>query len=198
MQPNQNVPGTARPISSAARVTAKAPEPTFDNGPSVVEEKGGKKTGLVLGLVLCLILAAGGIGFGVWAFMDGNTQKDNLNARIDELRKENITLQEENEGLTQQVEELEAKLNNIEEPIVETKPVDAELVEGIFYIKDESGEVLISDDTIGVTEIVSCDYFSENNILKCAVTAGDESGWVLYDATDGSLTSSFYTAGEDD
>ena len=198
MQPNQNVPGTARPISSAASVTAKAPEPTFDNGPSVVEEKGGKKTGLVLGLVLCLILAAGGIGFGVWAFMDGNTQKDNLNARIDELRKENITLQEENEGLTQQVEELEAKLNNIEEPIVETKPVDAELVEGIFYIKDESGEVLISDDTIGVTEIVSCDYFSENNILKCAVTAGDESGWVLYDATDGSLTSSFYTAGEDD
>ena len=44
---------------------------------------------MLLGLILCLILAAGGIGFGVWTMMDGNTQKENLNKQIADLKAQN-------------------------------------------------------------------------------------------------------------
>ena len=77
MQPNGNIPGTmGRPIAGApvSNVNAKpapvptpppAPkpaEPAFGNGESVVEGKGGKKTGWILAVVFLLIVAAGGVG----------------------------------------------------------------------------------------------------------------------------------------
>lgn len=80
-----------RTVSVAA---PKAPEPTFDNGPSVVGRKE-RKTGWILAIVLLLIIAAGGVGFGVWAYMDGNTQKDQLNSQISDLQQQNNELQEE-------------------------------------------------------------------------------------------------------
>ena len=109
MQPNGNIPGTmGRPVAGAPmnNVNAKpAPvptpppalkpaEPTFGNGGSVVEGKGGKKTGWILAIVLLLIVAAGGVGFGVWAMMDGNAQKDALNSQISALKQQNNDLQD--------------------------------------------------------------------------------------------------------
>ena len=111
MQPNGNVPGAGRPVAGAPmnNVNAKpapvptppptpAPklaEPAFGNGGSVVEGKGGKKTGWILAVVFLLIVAAGGIGFGVWAWMDGNAQKDALNEQINTLKRQNNDLQEQ-------------------------------------------------------------------------------------------------------
>lgn len=78
---------------NAASAAPKSPDPTFDNGPSVVEGKGGKKTGWIIGLVLMALIAAGGVGFGVWAWMDGNTQKDALNMQISSLKQQVNSLQ---------------------------------------------------------------------------------------------------------
>ena len=105
MQPNQenNVPNrpvvTRRPINANARpagnTAARVPVdagPTFGNGPSVVGSKGGRKTGWVLAIILLLLIAAGGVGFGVWAYMDGNAQKDQLNSQISALQQQNSEL----------------------------------------------------------------------------------------------------------
>ena len=110
MQPNGNVPGAGRPVAGAPmnNVNAKpapvptppptpAPkpaEPAFGNGGSVVEGKGGKKTGWILAVVFLLIVAAGGVGFGVWAMMDSNAQKDALNSQISALKQQNNDLQD--------------------------------------------------------------------------------------------------------
>ena len=106
MQPNQennvlNRPVvTRRPVSMGARpagsAAARAPEnavPTFDNGPSVVGSKGSRKTGWILAMILLLLIAAGGVGFGVWAYIDSNNAKNSLNAQITELQQQNSELQ---------------------------------------------------------------------------------------------------------
>lgn len=114
MQPNGNVPGVGRPVAGApvSNVNAKpAPvptpppvpkpaEPAFGNGGSVVEGKNNKKTGWILAVVFLLIVAAGGVGFGVWAYMDGDAQKAALNEQISNLKKQNSELQEQIEGMT--------------------------------------------------------------------------------------------------
>ena len=66
-------------------------------GPVVLEpEKPKKKSnGMLLGLILCLLLAAGGIGFGVWTMMDGNTQKENFEKQITSLNSQISNLQEQ-------------------------------------------------------------------------------------------------------
>ena len=58
----------------------------FENTP----KKSGK--GMIFGLVLCAILAVGGIGFGVWAMMDGEAQKNGLNEQISALKTQNNEL----------------------------------------------------------------------------------------------------------
>lgn len=114
MQPNGNMPGVGQPVGPAKPAnpvnpvgsvrparpvtptssTTSTSEPTFDNGPSVVDGKGGKKTGWILAVVFLLIVAAGGVGFGVWAMMDGNAQKDALNSQISALKQQNNDLQD--------------------------------------------------------------------------------------------------------
>ena len=117
MQPGQEIDIPNRPITrrrpvaarpaSAAGAGASVPVdngPTFGNGASVVGAKGGRETGWILTTILLLLIAAGGVGFGVWAYMDGNTQKDQLNSQIS-------TLQQQNNDLQEQIEEMAAKNN---------------------------------------------------------------------------------------
>ncbi len=117
MQPGQEIDIPNRPITrrrpvaarpaSAAGAGASVPVdngPTFGNGASVVGAKSGGKTGWILTMILLLLIAAGGVGFGVWAYMDGNTQKDQLNSQIS-------TLQQQNNDLQEQIEEMAAKNN---------------------------------------------------------------------------------------
>lgn len=107
MQPEQDIDIPNRPITrrrpvavrpaSAAGAGASAPVdngPTFGNGASVVGAKGGRKTGWILTTILLLLIAAGGVGFGVWAWMDGNNAKNSLNAQITDLQQQNSELQD--------------------------------------------------------------------------------------------------------
>ena len=80
------------PVMPAEPVTPA--EPAMP-GPMAAEPEAPKKGhGMLIGLILCLLLAAGGVGFGVWAWMDGNTQKDALNSQIAELKKQNNELRD--------------------------------------------------------------------------------------------------------
>lgn len=99
-------PVTPRPVASAPVAEPVEPvepkeanEPTFDNGPSVVGKKE-RKTGWVLALILLFIIAAGGVGFGVWTYLDSNTQKDQLNSQINDLQQQNAELQDELDNVT--------------------------------------------------------------------------------------------------
>ena len=47
---------------------------------------------MLIGMIMCAVLAAGGISFGVWTVVDGNTQKDNLNKQISTLKAQNSEL----------------------------------------------------------------------------------------------------------
>lgn len=210
MQPNGNMPGVAQPASPVRPVApvgptkpvnpaapvkpaASAGGPTFDNGPSVVDGKGSKKTGWILAVVLLLIVAIGGVGFGVWAMMDGNAQKDALNSQISTLKKQNSDLSEQITLLNEQIDAMNK--NSSDKNGTEAGNGDVsfttEVTDGVLYIKDNNDNILVSDSAIGVTEIVSCDYLTESSSLKCSVMVGDSDGWVLYDTVNNALTSSF-------
>lgn len=65
------------------------------SAPAMPEAPKKKSNGMLIGFILCIVLAIGGIGFGVWMMMDGNTQKDSLNKQISDLRKQNNDLLEQ-------------------------------------------------------------------------------------------------------
>ena len=98
MEPNQNtirIPDTNTPTPNNLPNIENVPEPPKENlmAAGTKEKKGGK--GMLIGLILCLLLATGGIGFGVWAMMDRSTTKDNLNAQIVSLKAQNSELLEQ-------------------------------------------------------------------------------------------------------
>ena len=88
MDPNQNA-GAVAPQS-----VPTAPENIMAQGVSA--KKSNK--GMIFGMVFLAILAIGGIGFGVWAYMDGNAQKDSLNLQVADLKTQNAKLLEQISG----------------------------------------------------------------------------------------------------
>ncbi|MBO4813097.1 hypothetical protein J5491_03025 [Candidatus Saccharibacteria bacterium] len=84
-----NAPAT--PNLTKTEPKAKEPEPNI-MAQGLSKNKSGK--GMLYGLIFCLILAVGGIGFGVWTMMDGNTQKEQLNTQISSLKSQNNELSE--------------------------------------------------------------------------------------------------------
>lgn len=100
MEPNQNVVNqpsaqSMQPVQNIQSVQESKPATSAQDGKDIVfQDKPKKKTGPVLGMMLLVILALGGVGFGVWEMMDGNTQKDALNQQISALKKQNSELQE--------------------------------------------------------------------------------------------------------
>ena len=144
-------------------------KPVADEAPKediVFSNKPKKKTGMILGMILFAILAIGGVGFGVWAMMDGNTQKEALNKQIDNLIAQNG--------------ELQSKLNNSGDAIINvgedawdnfsnnlaSRSVDimASYIYGagsdaeyhtMHAVKDEDGHLVVTDiDQNGADEFI--------------------------------------------
>lgn len=56
---------------------------------SVVEPMEKKSnTGLILAIVVCAVLAVGGIGYGAWATVSGNSQSDSLRKQVNDLKQQ--------------------------------------------------------------------------------------------------------------
>lgn len=146
MQPNQGVAGAPgaqnanNPTGTASPLTANRPAepsttpsatpstndlPKIDTTPEPPKENlmasgaSGQKSskGMLIGLILCLILAIGGIGFGVWAMMDGNSQVEALNAQITSLKSQNS-------DLLDQITELQDTITTLENTTDETIDID--------------------------------------------------------------------------
>lgn len=54
----------------------------------VLQDKPKKNHGMLYGMILLAILAAGGIGFGVWAMMDGNSRSQKKDEQISQLQSQ--------------------------------------------------------------------------------------------------------------
>ena len=82
-------------VAASEEVVAVEEKPVVNEAPKsdvVFNDKPKKNTGMILGMILLLILAIGGIGFGIWAWMDGNAQKEQLNSQISSLQQQNSEL----------------------------------------------------------------------------------------------------------
>ena len=98
MEPNQNTntvqntagASTVANVSSASSTPLAASDASIGSlkpGSDVVfQDKPKKNMGVILTIVLLALLAAGGIGFGVWAMMDGNSQVAKKDEQIADLR----------------------------------------------------------------------------------------------------------------
>ena len=75
------------PQGSSSKVSSSKDDVVFADKP--------KGNGMLLGMILLGVLAVGGIGFGVWTMMDGNSQKEQLNLQISALKQQNEELQKE-------------------------------------------------------------------------------------------------------
>ena len=105
MEPNQNtnmqnatsVP-TSTGISNVSSTSLNMPDKSVESskpGSDVVfQDKSKKSHGMLYGMILLAILAAGGIGFGAWAMMDGNSQVAKKDEQISVLKKQNSELQD--------------------------------------------------------------------------------------------------------
>ena len=87
--PNTNNLSDPSAIEQAIAEVSASPTPMSAPMGAPVKKSG---KGMVLGMIIFAILAIGGIGFGVWAMMDGNTQKTNLEKQISDLRTQNNQL----------------------------------------------------------------------------------------------------------
>ena len=213
MEPNQNTAGmpgasaagqnmAATPVQSATAAPVKGdaseslPKDNMMAAPTKEKKKSG--SGMVIGLILCLLLAAGGIGFGVWMMMDGNTQKDALNQQISALKKQNNELQEKIDDLTEQLDKA-VEDSDDDTDIQVAWPVKAGLFGRTLYILDNSDKFVTKNEDVQVLSIVSCDIpvgpdRSKATNLTCGVETTDGSGLFLYDGIDNVLE--YYTAEE--
>ena len=62
--------------------------PVSGGNDAVFQDKPKKSHGMLYGMVLLAILAAGGIGFGVWAMFDGNARSQKKDEQISQLQSQ--------------------------------------------------------------------------------------------------------------
>lgn len=175
----------------ANSVSAPKPEdnPMVEAAKEQKKASGGKSA--LIAAVLFAVLAAGGIGFGVWAFMDGQSQKDELNGQVSSLKKQNNDLLDQVAELNEKIEKLEKEVadngsnsgngNTNNGGTSDPMKVVAEVQNGIFYIKDENGIVVAQDDARTVTEILSCGDGTTAAFMVCEVVTSEGSGTYTYD-----------------
>ena len=197
MQPNQSMPGAMRPMGvngvqgMPSRPSAMS-QPAMESAAPQTEIKEKDNKGMLIGLMFCILLAIGGIGFGVWAMMDGNAQKDDLNSQISTLKAQNNEMLAQIADLQSTIEDYKNNENKEESGtvLVEWGTAEAEVVEGVFYIKDKDGKTVAQDDSVKVLEIVSCDSGTVDSPspLVCSVTTVDGQGKFVYSYDDGTLT----------
>ncbi|MDO4747513.1 MAG: hypothetical protein Q4A70_04240 [Candidatus Saccharibacteria bacterium] len=141
MQPNDNLQTSTTEINIGA--TSQAPQ-TAPINPSKNKPK--KNTGIILGVIFLILLAAGGAGFGTWAYLSGNQEKEQLNSRIEELKQQNDKLQEELDSTSTTIDNDSTEATNTEEYVYVGKwgvkfkiPDQLKRVKYSFYNEYHSG-----------------------------------------------------------
>ena len=92
MQPNNNVTSAGTP-TVAPTVDTTAPKDDI-----VFRDKTRRGSGMMIGMIVLALLAAGGIGFGVWAYLSGNQKETELNNKIAEYENQLKELGQSGQG----------------------------------------------------------------------------------------------------
>ena len=97
-------------------------EPQSINDDIVFRDKSEKSHGMLYGMGLLAILAAGGIGFGVWAMLDGNSRAQKKDEQISQLQsqlaeKSEVVIEDD----TTVVDDGE-NVSSLENPIIKATP----------------------------------------------------------------------------
>ena len=170
MEPNNmgKAPVEANPVAPTAAPAETAPvTPAAPAAPVAPVPEQKKGHGAVIAAILFAVLAIGGIGFGVWTMMDGNTQKEQLNTQVDSLKKQNNELLDKVAELNEQIENSGSGTE-----------------EGYRII--EIGECVADQSFDGE------DSEEGTTIIKCEATTSEGTGKFVYDSSTNSLT--FVTA----
>ena len=147
-----------------------------------VEKK--KNNGMLIGLILCIGVAVGGSGFGVWAWMTAFAQgmKDD---------EEIMTLRGLNSSLSERIDELEK--NTTAEGDVVFWPAALVHSDNKIYMINDSDKVvavlevpLIIQDIVGCSQAISEEGSSELVICSGVSNTGEEFGF-SYDTTSGAF-----------
>lgn len=91
MQNTTSVPtstGVSNASSTSLNMSGKSVESSKPGSDVVFQRKSKKSHGMLYGMILLAILAAGGIGFGVWAMMDGNSRVQKKDEQISQLQSQ--------------------------------------------------------------------------------------------------------------
>ncbi|MBQ3352995.1 hypothetical protein IJG89_01425 [Candidatus Saccharibacteria bacterium] len=166
MQPNDNMSATgvgATPETAPEVKPDVKPEVKHESDPATpnmmaqgVSEKKNSK-GMLYGLILCAILAVGGIGFGVWAMMDGETQKSGLNEQISTLKAQINKLQEESVANTSD------DTTSYQNPVISSTNSDEQyqiwLKSSRYFTGGENGEFETLQIGVKNGEIAACNIY---------------------------------------
>ena len=177
MEQNQTTP--AQPVNPVVQALEQAepvqPAPT----PMQAAPAQKKSHAALFTIILFAVLAAGGIGFGVWAFMDGNAQKDKLNNQITSLRQEISTLTEKNVELQDTIDSLKAGGSSSQDS------------------SDGTSDSTSTDDTnteegyhiLSIGDCVADGGFGSDGslIIKCDATTKDGTGKFVYSSENNEL-----------
>ena len=101
MQPNNNTNtfGSAAPAPTPTPMATPASTPMNPGSDIVFKDKPKKNKGMLIGMVALALLAAGGIGFGIWAYLSGNQKVASLNNQISDLQNQLAEQEQESEEI---------------------------------------------------------------------------------------------------
>ena len=133
-------------------------------GDLVFRDTSKKSKGMIIGMVVLALLATGGIGFGVWAMMDGNSQKEQLNGKISDLESEIVQKNDK-------ISELGSKNSSSS---VQQQQEYLDEGQGEFTII-EIGDCIMDSGTVE-------DGVKNNEILKCRATTSNGEGIFTWDS----------------
>lgn len=172
MQPEQN--NDSATVIDTPEVSMEHSGPTEnimaqDNSSS--KKKNGK-TGIILGFILLFLLAAGGVGFGIWAMIDGNAQREKLESQI-------ATLREQNSALSDIKKELESELDSGLKNETQEKPGDEVILEDNYLIIKEWGlkAELPKNIKINTYDYSENGYCGPGVMFKSAEIDGEQFVW---------------------
>ncbi|MBQ6414308.1 hypothetical protein IJI28_01665 [Candidatus Saccharibacteria bacterium] len=135
--------------------------PVVENtGSDVVSrDKPKKNLGVILGMVFLAILAAGGIGFGVWAMMDGNSQVAKKDEQIADLRSQ---LAEKNQTVVEEDMTVEVETGDNTEASINTADY---IYVGEWGLKIKKPSSVIVDGKAQDGSIAAVDYAFDGSRL---------------------------------
>lgn len=174
-----------RPMPNVSPASANAP---MDAGDDVVfQDKPKKKSHAMLyGMIFLAILAAAGIGFGVWAFLDGNARVAKKDEQIADLNGQVSSLQQEKSDLTDQVAELTKSNEEAQADIAKDEEIikedEAQIAED--QQQEATGYQVMS---IGACVLDSGTAEGSSTTLKCDAVTSLGNGKFVYDSQSGKL-----------